>query len=268
MTSEQPAPAPFVRTALALWVLGLVGVAMISPYILEIEGPTLAAAAKSAHTTVDRLLIASLVQAGVLVGICTFLGLWAARAVGLRTPVLSALLTGQRLPRLGGPAAVSIVVGALSGLAILALDAYVFRPGPKLSLVSSAPIEAWKGALASFYGGFTEELFLRLFLLSVIAVALQALATGGKPRSRPLMPWAFWSANLVSAVVFGLGHLPATEAVAPLTTLILIRALVLNGLAGVACGALYWVWGLEFAMFAHFSADLVVHVAAPLIFGR
>jgi membrane protease YdiL (CAAX protease family) len=34
----------------------------------------------------------------------------------------------------------------------------------------------------------------------------------------------------------------------------------LNGLAGLAFGYLYWTRGLESAMLAHFTADLVLHV--------
>ena len=51
---------------------------------------------------------------------------------------------------------------------------------------------------------------------------------------------------------------------APLTTLIIIRAVVLNGLLGLAFGYLYWKRGLESAMVAHFSADLLLHVALAL----
>ena len=68
------------------------------------------------------------------------------------------------------------------------------------------------------------------------------------------------------AVLFGLGHLPATAAMVPLTTLVVARALVLNGLAGVVFGWLYWRRDLLAAMVAHFSADIVLHVlAAPLL---
>jgi hypothetical protein len=54
--------------------------------------------------------------------------------------------------------------------------------------------------------------------------------------------------------------LPATAALAPLTPLVVLRAVVLNGLVGVAAGYLYFKHGLESAMLSHFSADLVLHV--------
>ncbi|MCK7526806.1 MAG: hypothetical protein MZV64_59015 [Ignavibacteriales bacterium] len=50
----------------------------------------------------------------------------------------------------------------------------------------------------------------------------------------------------------------------PLTPLVITRAIVLNGLAGIGFGWLYWKRGLEFAMIAHFSADIVLHVLLAL----
>ena len=71
---------------------------------------------------------------------------------------------------------------------------------------------------------------------------------------------AFWIAIVVVAVVFGLGHLPATSAVTPLTPTVVSRALVLNGIAGIAFGYLYWRHGLEAAMIGHMSAHLVMQI--------
>ena len=69
-----------------------------------------------------------------------------------------------------------------------------------------------------------------------------------------------WIANILAAVLFGLGHLPATAALVPLTPLVVTRAIVLNGLIGVGFGYLYFKHGLESAMISHFSADIVLHV--------
>jgi len=53
-----------------------------------------------------------------------------------------------------------------------------------------------------------------------------------------------------------MGHLDA---------LVVLQVIVLNALCGLAFGWLFWRHGLEHAMVAHFSADLVLHVAAPLL---
>jgi membrane protease YdiL (CAAX protease family) len=73
-----------------------------------------------------------------------------------------------------------------------------------------------------------------------------------------------WIAIALSTLLFGLGHLPATAAFVTLTPLIIARAIVLNGIGGVVFGWLYWKKGLESAMIAHFSADIILHVLFQL----
>jgi Type II CAAX prenyl endopeptidase Rce1-like len=110
--------------------------------------------------------------------------------------------------------------------------------------------------LASFYGGIDEEILLRLFLLSLLAWLIGF--AWHLPDGRPTLG-ALWLANIIAAVIFGLGHLPATAALVKLTPLLIGRAILLNGIVGVAAGYLFWLYGLEAAMLAHFSADIVLH---------
>ena len=84
-----------------------------------------------------------------------------------------------------------------------------------------------------------------------------------KPDGRPSVP-VLWVANIIAALLFGLGHLPITSALAPLTPLIIVRAVVLNGLLGIGFGYLYCTRGLESAMLSHFSADLLLHVVLAI----
>ncbi len=73
-----------------------------------------------------------------------------------------------------------------------------------------------------------------------------------------------WVAIVIVSALFGLGHLPMTARLTPLTPIVIIRAIVRNGIAGVLFGWLYWRRGLEAAMIAHFATDLVLHVLLPL----
>jgi hypothetical protein len=81
----------------------------------------------------------------------------------------------------------------------------------------------------------------------------------GKPTSV-----VYWIASFLPLYLFGLGHLPATANILPLTPLVITRAILLNGVAGVAFGWLYWKRGLESAIVAHFTADIVLHVLLAL----
>ena len=115
----------------------------------------------------------------------------------------------------------------------------------------------WQGFLASFYGGINEEVLLRLFLMTLLAWLGKFVShtADGRPTAGVL-----WVANILAAVMFGLGHLPATAAVMTITPLVVLRAIVLNGLLGIGFGYFYTKYGLESAILSHFSADIILHV--------
>jgi membrane protease YdiL (CAAX protease family) len=92
--------------------------------------------------------------------------------------------------------------------------------------------------------------------MTLIAWIIWKIACKGRAAPTAVV---FWIAIVVAAVLFGVGHLPATASVWPLTTIVVVRAIALNGLAGLAFGFFYWRWGLEHAMLAHFCADIALH---------
>jgi membrane protease YdiL (CAAX protease family) len=128
-------------------------------------------------------------------------------------------------------------------------------PAPKAAIPTD--IARWKGFLASFYGGLGEELLLRLFVMTLLLWA----AWKGFARALPSPPpLAAWSAIVLAAIIFGAGHLPAAGQVWPLDAVVVFRTVFLNMIAGIPCGWLFWRHGLEPAVAAHFSADIVLHV--------
>lgn len=199
------------------------------------------------------------------------IGLFFANRIGLGTPILEAWVRGESVAsRVRAILPISVILGLIASLLILALDLYVFGPaleaelgsrGAALSGERSAAPAAWQGFLASFYGGINEEILLRLGLMSFVAWLGRFL--GKTADGRPAVA-VFWTANLLAAVLFGLGHLPVTSLIVPLTPLVILRAVLLNGIGGVAFGYLYFTRGLESAMISHFTADLILHVLAVL----
>lgn len=123
-------------------------------------------------------------------------------------------------------------------------------------------VPLWKGFLASFYGAISEEIVMRLFLMTLIVWIIFKIrkTEDGKPTTLGI-----WIAIIVSAVIFGLGHLPITGSITSITPLIIGRAVLLNGVGGIVLGWLYWKKGLESAMMGHFSADIVLNVIYPFI---
>jgi membrane protease YdiL (CAAX protease family) len=231
---------------LVLWLAGVGSVVLVLPYVLTLQGAQL----ESLGIPVPVLLLASVAQSAVLLAVAVLLGLRAADAVGLRTPLTNAIARRSGIRReFGALDPISAAaVGAAAAVAILALEVAVFRPLiPEVTAAAGAAAPSrLQGLLASFYGGIGEEILTRLFLVSVLAWLMRGRAT--------------WLAILVAALLFAAGHLPAAAGLSPLTPALIARTLVLNSLAGIAFGWLYWRRGLEAGMIAHFSADIVLHV--------
>lgn len=65
-----------------------------------------------------------------------------------------------------------------------------------------------------------------------------------------------------------LGTSPVNGGDRALDAAVVVRALVLNGIAGVAFEYLYWKHGLEAAMVGHMSAHLVLQIPGVIILTR
>ena len=105
---------------------------------------------------------------------------------------------------------------------------------------------------AVVYGGVIEEVMLRLFFMSLLAFLLQKLFRKGSGTTGPLI-----AANLIAALLFAAGHLPATAILMGLTPMIIFRCFLLNGGLGLAFGWLYRKFGLRYAMLAHAGCHAV-----------
>jgi membrane protease YdiL (CAAX protease family) len=244
--------APHWRVALILGVgNGIAGV-LVLPYALAMIGDA------KRHTMGLPIGVAygiAGLQSAIFGFIVAWAGLRMGATIGLDAPLVRAW--ASRRPFVGETRwRIAAVIGVVAGGAILGLDALCF-PNVSASVVAGAGHPTrWQGALASFYGAIGEEIQVRLFVMTLIAWCL-AKATRRKA------PWVFVTAIIVSALAFGAGHLPAAAQVfCALTSLVVVRTVVLNAIGGVAFGALYWRWGLEHAMAAHFCTDIVLHVVA------
>lgn len=145
-----------------------------------------------------------------------------------------------------------VISGMLVGGVIFFCDKTIFHS----SLLSGVHPPFWTGALASIYGAVNEEVLLRLFLFTLIYFLFSKAIEIRESNRLPIL----WSVNLLVALLFGVGHLPAAFKFASPSALEIFRVLFLNGIAGVVFGWLYWSRGLWAAIAAHFVTDLVIHV--------
>lgn len=238
-----------------LLIGSLISAVLVLPY-------TLALSPGLAGIFTPFVLAAQMIQTLVIFSIAIFFGLLLAKRVGFSLPVLEGWLEGKEIGNyLRSILGISIGLGVLAGVIIVVLS-LLFTPVAVTFQNVELSIPLWKGFLASFYGAISEEIVMRLFLMTLIVWIIFKFkkTKDGKPTALGI-----WVAILVSAVIFGLGHLPITGTITSITPLVIGRAVLLNGVGGVIFGWLYWKRGLESAMMGHFSADIVLHVIYPFI---
>ena len=210
------------------------------------------------------MIAISVLQSAILIAIAAGLGLLVANAVGLRTPYIDSLVNGQAAtPSLASILPLCVILGLIVGTLTMVIEKVIFAPRlPEALAKADTRIAAWKGFLASFYGGIVEEILIRLLLMSGFAWLISRAwhTAAGLPTDG-----GYWLAIVLAALIFGLGHLPATRAITPLTRIVVVRALILNGMGGILFGWLFWQYGLATAMVAHFTMDLIIHVVTPML---
>jgi membrane protease YdiL (CAAX protease family) len=151
-------------------------------------------------------------------------------------------------------------MGLLTSVLIIIFGAMFAVSLPLLKQEMAVPM--WMSILASFYGGITEEILMRLFLMTLLVWISWKIKKTAEEKPTKV---GIWAAIIISSVIFGLGHLPVTAGVTAITPMVVARAILLNGIGGVIFGWLYLKKGLEAAMISHFSCDISIHVMLPLI---
>jgi len=247
-----------------LFAASLLGNLAVLPYSLRLLKES--SHSKPLKMSLQKLAILSFLQGAILFAAIVGLGLLASHAIGLGAPYLEAAIAGT-----GNGVSLTIVtmleislmLGIFAGLILFFMDLLFLPHLPKVLLESTRKTTVSENFLASFYGGINEELLMRLFGLSALAWLLSRLwhTPIGLPTGTVL-----WVANVVLAIIFGLGHLPTLKnLVGKITPMLLARTLILNALVGLICGWLFWTYGIEAAMVAHFAADIVYHVGGTIV---
>lgn len=234
-----------------LFFAGVFATIAVLPYVADTIAKT------ELPLPLSTILILSVIQTSFLFLLVVFLGQKLTKKVGLDLPLLRNYLANKKLPpEWQGLIKIGIVTGLVTGIIIIAGDYIFFTLGSPISLFATDLPAWWKGLLAAFYGGIGEELILRFFLMSLLVWVIAKLF---KKENQP-NSLTYWTAIIITAVIFGLLHLPVTAMHFPLTGLVVLRAILLNGIGGLVFGYLFWKYGLESAIISHFTTDIVIHV--------
>jgi hypothetical protein len=252
-----------------LWVAGISGV--LSFLFVDLSALIAAVPRPLGEPPVELpppalLKIVSLIQPTVIVTIAVIVGVCLAERVGLHAPAAEALarrdkffsaLKRQILP--------GVLAGLASGVAIVALWV-IAKPFLTSEFVTGAQeFNKLLPYITRFlYGGFTEELLLRWGVMTFLVWLAWRLLQKGEGRLKTIYVVA---AIVLSAVIFGAGHLPIASILSGGLTLPLsIYVITGNSIFGIVAGFLYWRRGLEAAIIAHMSAHIVLILAIYLAF--
>lgn len=235
-------------------LLGVPGIVALVGYVYLMTPPT----AVPEGLSLPLLAVLSGVNPLLLLSVACLLGAYAAPRVGLQSYVIDWMGTGDGTWRhLRDEVPLAVGIGILGSVLIVVLDAvmmpFVAQDLPQSVLGATRPtvLEILAYAPVRFlYGGITEELMLRFGLMSVLVYAGWRIT--GRRTDGP-QPSVVWAAIVIAAVLFGVGHLPALAQAATLTPALVARTVLLNAVAGVLLGWLYWSRSLEAAMVAHIS---------------
>ncbi len=189
------------------------------------------------------------------------LGLSLGSKIGLGAPLLTALLVRRpgALRRILRVAVAAAGVGVSIGFFLLLLRfAAADLHSPAL------PELGHRGVLGSFLvavsAAIGEEVWLRLGMMTIVAWLLTRIFGQDKLTSR-----ITWAAILASALVFGAIHLPQLAAAGAATVIGVTGTMFGNAIVGIACGWLFWKYGIISAIAAHFAIDIVLHVLPALL---
>jgi membrane protease YdiL (CAAX protease family) len=230
----------FFKRAWPIATVGIIGIFSLLlqplPVGLLDKAPALAALSPIAQRAV--LLVNPL----ILLLVAAVVGAALAHRLGLRSVLAGTAATAAIVQALGKAAA----LGFALGLALAAVDTLVApHLGAQFAATTSAQASVTALATGMLYGGLTEEVILRWGAMTLVAwISLSLL---GRQRHAVAMVIAI----VVAAGLFAAAHLPALAAHVELTPALVARTLLLNGIAGLLYGWLFWRRHLEAAMAAH-----------------
>ena len=236
-----------------LFTLTLIPIAVIggyfsNNYILDTYDPAMVEVLASQVGGTDMMAVITIMQTVLYAVFCGFVGYIITNKIGLHKP-----FTFQKKSLL-----TALGMGALLG-GLLVVDH--FACGAVYPEIRTANLEGFTfdGVLASItYGGVIEEVMLRLFFMALLSLVIWKLFFR-KHAEAPQKVHVI--ANIVAALAFAAGHLPATVGIfGGLDFVIVLRCFVLNGLGGYLFGEAFRKHGIGYAMIAHATAHIVKFV--------
>jgi len=245
-----------IKLGLSLFLIGVLGV--LSTLTMDLVFP------EKIQLIIDKMFtpwefkLIALVNPTILLLIFVLIGTIIYDKVNFKLPIIESLISKSKVSKKNEILGYGIIAGIITGI-LTTLISLLFNPILPTEFLEIG--EKFKpGIMVRFlYGGLTEEILIRFGLMSLIVWVI--FKTTGKLNSI-----IYWIGIIISAVVFGVGHLPFIYTLIETPTIELLLYIVLgNSVGGIIFGWLYWKKGLESAMVAHIFAHILMIIGESVL---
>ena len=249
------------KKILILWFLGLLGVISVLPVVPQL----IALQKQTLPFSIFQLQAITFFQSGVLILVAVIVGTAFSLKINLSAPILEAILDRQPILAKLKPQVIPALVCGILGGTFIVLFAFKFQNFLPSEFILAAKKMSMPWYARIFYGGIAEELLIRWGLMSFLVWLFYRCFQNQNGVSE-VKPIIYVSAIFVSAVVFGLGHLPAAHLFSSVITApLIVYILVGNAVFGFIAGGLYWKFGLECAIVSHMLAHITMVILEPMV---
>ena len=229
-----------------LAICGLIGGYFTGIYTLQSLSPELLNEALGEVDSVEIVYLVTAIQGLLYAVVLGLIGKFLAKKIGLWKKIEFSKKSVVEI----------VLVTILGGIIFIMADQLIFNNFSDIIKSSYEAKPTIENIIASIiYGGVVEEVMLRLFFMSLVAVIIC------KVTKKEINDKILITSNVIAAILFAAGHLPATAIMIGITPMIVFRCFLLNGGFGLVFGRLYRKYGIHCAMIAHIG----VHIVSKLI---
>ncbi len=189
-------PLLFVVVLLPLMIAGSIftGIYSFNTYTADMQEKIIAQIG-----SYELLILVGTVQGVLFASVAGFLGYMLSEKTGL---MRSFRFQKDKLAK-------AALITVISGI-LFSLDYWIFgRILPEVAEIYESKITFSNFMASILYGGIVEEILMRLFLMSLFALIIWKLIYRNIPKEE-IPCGVFIAANVLAALLFAAGHLPAT----------------------------------------------------------
>ena len=234
---------------LVLFVLGLCGVLSMLTIDIPLSEEVLNLLLEK--FTLQQIELLKLANPLMMLIMAVVLGVCFHEAARLEVPIINGLIMKTHNYQLFSIVKYGTAGGIIAGI-LLTLIAVIFTSISPEELTELASTMKSTILARFLYGGFAEEILLRIGLMTFIIWVLISIFNSHKSI-------IYGTGIVLAAILFSVSHLPiAFQTLGSPSLAVLLYILIGNTIGGIVFGWLYWKKGLEAAFIAHIFAHAVM----------